>query len=446
MKPALNISSTFRDPRFVTYGLIGTGYLLILVFLLRDYFELNLVLFAGLAFSPYLFIVRDKNSMTNRYFLVALLIIGVSFFIKIKTVYFISLVFAILFLFESIAGKLNYLPVVVLILLCPIFTYISSFIGIPARLTLTELAGKILNAAHFDALVMGNIIQIKGEEFSVDPACMGLNMMSISFLLGMFIIAFYERKTGKKLTVFSTSLCLLLIFVLNVLSNLLRIIVLVIFKIAPDNFLHDITGIVCLLVYVVIPFIILTKLIYNSRPEEKEDQTTVLRKTKYRTIKNIALLSLIAFKSLQLKQDAEKANLLPAVCHIDHYNKKIVNKHVLKFEKENFLVYVKPVNSFYGAEHTPMICWTGSGYEFKNIHKKIVNEKEIYIGILQKGKDILYTAWWFDNGTYKTIDQFDWRWRVMKGENEFSLINVNSSNEKDLLSELNNLLNKNIFI
>jgi exosortase N len=426
---------------------VAAGYVMICIFFLQDYLDYNITIFAGLAFAPYVFIVRDKKSMSFQYFLIALAIIALSFFIKIKTIYFISLVFAVLFLIESIIGKINHLPVVLLILLCPIFPYFSSFIGIPARLKLTELAGELLNLAHFKSTVSGNIIFIKGEEFSVDPACMGLNMMSISFLLAMFVIAYYERNTGKRFSMQITFLTLLLVLPLNILCNLLRILVLVIFRIAPGNPFHDIVGIVCLLIYVVLPYIFLVRIFYRYTSLPKENKTREsapgTRKILYM---NFILIGLIAFKSSNLKKDIIKQNLLPDICHIDEYNKEIVNNHVIKFKKENALVYVKPVNSFYGAEHTPMICWTGSGYEFKNIHKKTINNTEIYTGKLQKGEDILFTAWWFDNGNYKTIDQLDWRWRVMNGEEEFSLINVNSVNEKDLINEVNKILNKNIFI
>jgi exosortase N len=446
MELSLKFPTILKNPWLLCSCLAAAGYLLVVLFFLHDYLEFSLSLFAGMAFAPYIFIVRDRQAISYQYFWIALAVIFVSFFLKLKTVYFISLVFAILFLIETIIGKLNYLPMVLLILLCPIFPYFTAMIGIPARLELTELAGELLNLVQFQAAVSGNIIIHQGEEFSVDPACMGLSMISISFLLAMFVISYYERNTGKQLSTLSTSICLILVLPLNILCNLFRILVLVIFRIAPENIFHDLVGIVCLLVYVVLPFIILVRTFYHFTSKKKEITITVPVKRKTILAMNFILLALIAFKSFNLRSDAVKQNLLPSICHIDEYKKEIVNKHVIKFEKENYLIYVKPVNSFYGAEHTPMICWTGSGYKFKNIRKRTIRNTDIYIGILEKGKDIIHTAWWFDNGIYKTINQLDWRWRVMKGEDEFSLINVNASNEKDLLIEINKIINKNIFI
>jgi len=64
---------------------------------------------------------------------------------------------------------------------------------------------------------------------------------------------------------------------------------------------------------------------------------------------------------------------------------------------------------------------------------------------MRKDKSSIYVSWWFDNGSYRTLDQLDWRWRVLKGEKNFYLINVNSANETTMLKETKKILNANPF-
>jgi hypothetical protein len=60
-------------------------------------------------------------------------------------------------------------------------------------------------------------------------------------------------------------------------------------------------------------------------------------------------------------------------------------------------------------------------------------------------KEKIYSSWWFDNGSYKTINQFSWRWKMICGEKEFCIVNVNAAEEEDMLRETKNIINQNIF-
>jgi len=89
------------------------------------------------------------------------------------------------------------------------------------------------------------------------------------------------------------------------------------------------------------------------------------------------------------------------------------------------------------GEHTPLLCWKGSGYKFKSIKEIIINGNKIYSGQLIKPGSQLYTAWWYYNGEIQTIDQLDWRIRMIKGEEKFCLINVTAKDEISLNKNLN---------
>lgn len=126
------------------------------------------------------------------------------------------------------------------------------------------------------------------------------------------------------------------------------------------------------------------------------------------------------------------------------YHKQLLASGVLKFENARALVYLKPT-PFYGPEHNPMICWQGSGYNFTSIKTEVMNGRQIYSGVLTKGKDKIYSAWWFDNGSLQTISQFEWRWAAAKGSRPFYLVNVNASSEVGLKSVIACLQKENRF-
>lgn len=125
------------------------------------------------------------------------------------------------------------------------------------------------------------------------------------------------------------------------------------------------------------------------------------------------------------------------------YKKQTLANGIMKFENSRSLIYIKPT-VFYAPEHNPMICWKGSGYEFKSIRKQMRSGKEVYTGILTKGKDKIYTSWWFESKNLQTINQFDWRWKALKDNDQFYLININASSPSVLLKIATDMLGKRI--
>jgi exosortase N len=103
-----------------------------------------------------------------------------------------------------------------------------------------------------------------------------------------------------------------------------------------------------------------------------------------------------------------------------------------KLLNKDILIYVKPIPEFFSGEHTPLICWKGSGYEFNGIQKENIANHEIYHGVLQRNKEVLHTAWWYFNGEVTTIDQLKWRSMMMTGHKRFCLINVTAKDQATL--------------
>lgn len=404
---------------------------------LSDYFIPDVNIYMGLLLAPYILIVK-KGEYSIRYLLPLIILLTLLFFIPVKTVLFLVLLFGMLLSIESCIGKINSSFLFLLLLLSPIFKYFNSLIGFPIRLWLSQITGEILKPIENNIEIAGNIIVINGTEFSVDAACAGLKMLTVSFIIALFIIAFYQRKTKKTFSFFKVLIFLGSTFILNILSNLLRIITLVLFRIMPDTAFHDIIGILCLTLYVILPLFLISKHLFDSVPQSIPFPTAKGTLPVFNLALNFILIAILFIGASRIGSFSKKA-LSENDYYINGYQKEILSTGIMKFENDNSLVYIKPMN-FYAPEHNPMICWTGSGYEFKQINKETICGKEIYTGLIKKDKEMIYTAWWYDNGKHKTINQFDWRWEAAKGKDDYILININAATKDQLIIETKKLL------
>jgi exosortase N len=104
------------------------------------------------------------------------------------------------------------------------------------------------------------------------------------------------------------------------------------------------------------------------------------------------------------------------------------------------LIYVKPAVSFYSADHSPIICWKGSGYKIVQEQIIEINNQRVYFSELLQNNDHLYTTWWYDCGAEKTISQFKWRTRSLIKGNKYLLVNVIANDKTTLIEKTNDLL------
>lgn len=406
-------------------------YALISFRLLSGYLIWDITLYIGMAIIPYVCHIESR-SRSLRFLIPALLFTLLAIFIPAKSTLFFTLVFTILLLFENFMGKISLNFFFVLILLSPLFKFFSDTLSFPLRLWLSDTVAKTITLAGIPARAAGNIITIDGYDFYIDQACAGLNMLSISLLICLFILSYHQKKNKKSLSFYNLLAMLILTFLLNIVSNFFRIMMIVIFKIMPGTAMHDLVGMCTLIVYVILPLIAFSGHFvqrFGKIKLEKEDQATA-HFLKYPVL-HFMFFGIVIFLSIHSSENVPAAHNNSKYIALKGYQKTFLQNNVLKFENKEALIYMKPT-SFYAPEHNPMICWTGSGYEFQLIKKEIINGTEIYTGTLVKGKDKIYASWWFDNGNLKTINQFQWRWNAARGDKEFYLVNVNASKSEDL--------------
>lgn len=378
----------------------------------------------------------------GRFAFAALLFAALYLWIPAKTILFASIGMAVFFTVESLVCRINYLTISCLLSMSPIADYATNLFSFPVRLWLSAVAGEIVQIADPATTVEGNSIITGQAAFSVDPACMGLHMLVASLLAGVILFSLVQRKESRKTGGFVFIACLLIIFLFNMVSNLFRILCLVHFNIGQDSFMHEVTGIACFVVYVLGPaaFIIRYSIRRFGVKENNGISLQTVQSSRARIWQNAGIL-LVTFMTIAVgRNKSVNDGIAVSTLTIPGYSTTLLPGRITKLQNSEALIYIKPIAGFYASDHQPMICWRGSGYEFKRVREKYLDNVSVYAAVLQKSNDILYTAWWYDNGAYSTISQLEWRWNSLKKGDNYALINVTTDTEEALDREISKLI------
>jgi exosortase N len=426
-------SNQLFAPLIFIGGIIGAFILFNPDYLITDTF-----LWVGVVTLPITFKVASDIKTTRFFWFVLVFGIFTLFFSSTFGAYCV-MVFAILLVLETHLGKLSLLTMFHLFLLSPLFKYFTSLITFPLRIQISKIVATILQLADLDIELSGNLIKFSGTEFLVDKACMGLHLLSYSFLCGLLILAFFEKKNNS-LKLSSISLFMIVIMGLNLIANTVRATLLILFKIMPDHWFHDTIGLLIFILYILLPFYFIVK----WQRKKNVELVTIDRAEvdKYGRLK--VFLAFILFILIIWNNNLNKTfTVKPPTIQISGYTQTQLKSNVTKLSNDNTLVYIKPPVAPYRADHNPLICWEGSGYSFKKIATLTLNNHEVYYAELVKGKDKLYTAWWFQYENHITNNQWEWRWNTIKNNHQYSMINVTCSSLKELEISSIYILNNN---
>jgi exosortase N len=207
--------------------------------------------------------------------------------------------------------------------------------------------------------------------------------------------------------------------------------------------MHDVIGIASLILYVVVPMYFLSQYMIKKfgRKPVSLDQAAGNHFAK----RPIALILAIAIvvTGVHINQKRSIPSWIThAAIDTNGFETVKMDDGITKMHNDKVLIYVKPIPEFFTGEHTPLLCWKGSGYEFGGITKTMIGTNEIYIGQLSKGDEVLFTAWWYSNGETVTIDQWDWRSRMFLGQERFCLINVTAESEEILFENVKSIFDR----
>lgn len=258
---------------------------------------------------------------------------------------------------------------------------------------------------------------------------MGLYMLEVSMLIGLMMSSIYATNLQRRVTAARYILMLLIILLLNLVANLFRIILLVQFHIMPSTLLHEIIGLVCLVVYIILPAgVLIYKLVKRAPP------SVVKRVEQFDAVSpwwNVTVL--VALLICVLRVNAAHAGEAVAAAPVKSgYKSRRLDSGVFQLDAPARLVYIKPIQNCYSVEHNPMICWKGSGYVFQEVVVDKSTGREIYVSTLRKGKDLLFTAWWYESGKTQTISQAEWRKDALVHSKQYALINITAATRQEL--------------
>jgi exosortase N len=203
--------------------------------------------------------------------------------------------------------------------------------------------------------------------------------------------------------------------------------------------MHEVVGILCLLLYMVLPAVYLAPFFVKKMGNviKATNDNHSFTKKYWLHFLLAATINLCSYHILST--DTYEHFNLPDT-RIGKYKASQHSPGIVKLESQSSLLYIKYVRGFYDTDHNPTICWKGSGYEFQQIQQNNINGFSIYTALLVKGKEKLYTAWWYGNGKNNTTDQFIWRWDMVKGSNPYAVINVTAPEKQILFNEVNDII------
>ena len=371
-----------------------------------------------------------------RFLFAALVFLALYLILPVKTLFFFALVSALLFSLEAIAGRLHTGVIPVIFLMSPVANYMAEVFSFPVRLQISNWAAKMLRFTGNEVVAKGNSISFNGALFDVDHACMGLSMLVSSLLMGLISIQLFEAKFHRRLPLPYLPLVLIYFILFNVAANLFRIFLLVYFQLGPGTVMHEITGLTCWALYAILPSVWFVKTMvkglgrFETVHQIAKFKNPVLRYYQLTQLGLVVLLSV--FFGWQpvatLNPVAASGQWVP----VDGYQYQSLPHGVSGFKNESSLIYVKSIMGFYSTDHNPSICWRGSGYAFKRVHNAKRGNALMYMANLEKEGATLYTAWWYESGNHRTTNQFEWRWKSMKENIDYRLINITASSKADL--------------
>lgn len=411
-----------------------SAFTLLFYFFGQENIYLGYSFLLGVISFPFLIQVGNTDREYG-YLIVAVLTAVGAYWSGSFALFYFTFSFGLCFILSLFLGKINKLPLFLLLIISPLVSHITAMLSFPIRLQLSAWVSASLRTIGFDIVSEGNLLIISGARFLVDQECVGLKMLVTGMVLVLVMLAYFERKTKQQFTVFQIGLALSIGFVFNILANFSRILLLVLFKIGPENPLHEIVGILCLMLYNLLPLILIfrywspTGLPCSTRPRALQ-----LKAKPLMFIPMLAGLLAIAGWSLHQQEAGSASQLSNAL--FDQLLKEDLADNISKYSNDDLLVYVKPPVSPLRGTHDPRFCWRGSGYALKLIKQEQSNGQLIYTGELIKGDDKLYTAWWYQDGNAITNSEWTWRTEGLLASKSYALVNVNAASKTNLTQAL----------
>lgn len=418
----------------VKAGLLLLVYTAIWVWALRDFLPLTSLSFILVMWTlPFTMRKEGYRPLSPGWMATALLFLLLSFLVPVKTLLYFTIGSALFLLLPLVSCRPTALSIAVWVVASPAFQYVTNVFSFPIRLKLTGWAGQMLSLSIKGITTKGNVIYYGKNEFTVDPACMGLNMLVTSLLIGIMTLGYFQLKQKRRVGAGWALLFLVAVLGCNVGSNLVRIILLVQFTVWPGTLMHELVGLACLALYVLLPSVLLAKVLVRHLGVSVSEAPGPSPPRRPAWLLHYTLAALVALSAARVMTVDTYAGFKAAeTAKVAGYKISAFAPGIMKLESDNSLIYVKYVRGFYDTDHNPSLCWKGSGYEFQQVEQKVLAGRPVYTAVLVSGGEKLYTAWWYGNGRQHTINQWEWRYDALRGAPSYAVINVTTADEASL--------------
>jgi len=416
------------------------------IFLLRDYVVPSFQLILGLMIAPFVFRIKEKANYSGRCLYPVLIFSGLYFFLTTPLFLYLALGCLLFYVIESFYGKIGILPFIFLVCFSPALYYFVNVFTFSLRLGLSDYVSNCLHAVGYAVRSCGNyFIFSDGCKFNVDKTCLGLNMFNTGLALTTLLIGLNEKRSGKSLPINFLLLVFILAIVFLVAANFIRILVIVLFKAMPNTSAHEVIGMFALILCMVVPIHVL--IYYGAKKfgkAESENKNAPEIRYKSTAILTIAMLAVMlgSFFKLEKESIIKVYDSKLEALELPGFSKTKNEDGVVEFRNAYVLLYIKPAVHLLESDHPPSMCWKGSGYDVDEITEVTIANRKILTAIIRKDSVTHYTAWWYDNGSIQTTDQ--WKVRLSGGE-PFRMINLTATNREDLDIYCLNFLKTKLF-
>ncbi|MBE8725899.1 exosortase N [Flavobacterium hungaricum] len=343
--------------------------------------------FFGIVVSLGLFIIGGrKTNFKINYLVFTLLLLFefVSYRLLTKSVHFLALLLFLCLVFHYFTQKFSFIAFICLLLFSTLFN--TFFIHLTTEIKQNLCYVVYLTLKNFIVVdkIEGVNFYINQSKITIDTACMGLSMFKTGLLSSAILMTLEEKKQKRNYTIGSIILFCSLTVLLNLIANYFRIITLIFFDCTQENTLHHSIGLICFVIYQILPMLLLIRFI---KPKI-EGQNEIVKPSK----NILVLIAFVVVLAVSIKMKNEDVNepVIKIPEKYEHTNGSWVNNEVYKINTDQKLIYIKT------PSHNPLVCWTGNGYNIIET-KKILNDKdEIWFNKMEKNKQLYYSSWWYE--------------------------------------------------
>ncbi len=387
------------------------------------------------------FIIRIDPQQTGSYRYVILSIAFSFLYLWLGQSYWalacgLSMVFAVI---ELRLGKLNVMAFFALLFYLPITRSFFTLFGFYIRLEITEWAAKLISLFYSAASFEETQLFHAGGQFSVDAGCMGLRLVITGFLLTLLLLNQTSLSYGIKLKSSVVSLFLSISFMLIVLANFFRIVFLILLQSAEGSLSHELIGAVALVLFHLLPMYFMARFVLKK--------TWVIYEPVHinqRRITPAISLGMIAVSILMMSQVIKASSNKPTgevAYTFPGYMAHRSIDGVVTYSQGRALFTIKPMHPLSFANHHPMICWRGDGFEISNeVRTQIGETLCMRASLKSKSQNHLNTVWWYTNNRdHNTISELEWRYRAIFKQEDYYILNFTSDNEDELIYMINSI-------